>query len=265
MDRISDYGIRETDEYEKFRKLLGNREVTPSRLSAIKESILRIGYQPSPMLVNERFEVVDGQGRLAACESLNIPVLYIIKKGLTIDDCISMNIKMKNWNDLDYIKCWADRGNENYINLCNSMTIFPLLKWNNLMNIVGGGDKSQSLLNRMRNGKLQFSPLTYDELERARWISAIIPFVKVSSISYRMTVDTLIRLDRYKLIDKTRMLEQFEKYSSTVNKASTNVAETVAALEDLYNYNRRIKEYFTSEYKRMGDEACGKKGESEAI
>lgn len=265
MDRISDYGIRETDEYEKFRKLLGNREVTPSRLSAIKESILRIGYQPSPILVNERFEVIDGQGRLAACGSLNIPVLYIIKKGLTIDDCISMNIKMKNWTDLDYIKCWADRGNENYINLCNSMTMFPLLKWYNLFVIVGVGDRGISTLNKLRNGKLQFSPLTYDELERARWISAIIPFVKASSISFSKAIDSLIRLDRYKLIDKTRMLEQFEKYSSTVNKASTTIAETVAALEDLYNYNRRIKEYFTSEYKRMGDEACGKKGESEAI
>ena len=112
MDKVANIKVMMTDNYSQFNKLLGNREITPNRVNTIKESILKIGYQPSPILVNEKKEVIDGQGRLAACEALSLPIYYIEKAGLTIDDCISMNRKMESWKIKNYIDCYAFSGNK---------------------------------------------------------------------------------------------------------------------------------------------------------
>lgn len=248
----TDIVVFETTDYSEFKKLLGNRDVTPSRLAAIKESILRIGYQPSPIIVNENNEVIDGQGRLAACESLGLPVYFVIKEGLTIDDCISMNIKMKNWADNDYINCYAQRLNDNYVRLKNMMDLFPLLSWNQLL-VIGGLSYDPHAANRLRNGKLIFEGFSYLELERARWLSALVPYIKKSGLNNKSAVETLARLDRYKLIDRTRMLESFERYTDSVELNGARADATLASLNELYNFNRKKKVYFADDYRRIAD------------
>lgn len=252
MDVVSNIVVRETTDYAQFSKLLGNREVTKARLSAIRESILRIGYQPSPILVNEKLEVIDGQGRLYACESLNLPVYYIIKEGLTIDDCISMNIKMKNWDEMDYINCYADRGFVQYVALKKMIAEFPTITWKHLCEIAGFPSGSYTS-EQLKVGKLRFQMFTFDQYERARWITAIMPLVKASGLYTNRAIETLIRLDRYGLIDKKRMLESFEQYGHLQIFSSYRTNETVTALNDIYNYNRRQKKYFSDAYKKHTD------------
>ena len=103
-----------TTDYSIFKYLKGNRGVTDDRVNNIMLSIKNRGYIPNPILVNEKFEVIDGQGRLAVLRKLKMPVEYIQKEGLTIDDCISMNINSQNWNLADYIESYAERGYEDY-------------------------------------------------------------------------------------------------------------------------------------------------------
>lgn len=58
--------VYETTNYSKFKKMLDNREVSPNRVQKIVKSIDQVGYVMSPIIVNEKMEVIDGQGRLAA-------------------------------------------------------------------------------------------------------------------------------------------------------------------------------------------------------
>lgn len=252
MTKESEIKVYVTDEYDKFRKLLGNRDVTPTRLSAIKESILRIGYQPSPILVNEKMEVIDGQGRLAACEALNLKVYFIIKEGLTITDCISMNIKMKNWTEVDYINCYADRGYANYVNLREMLSEFPLLNWEFLY-IVSGQTRNKNTSDELKNGRLKFEKFNYRQYEQARWISAMVPIIKKSRLQTRSAIETLLRLDRWKLIERRRMLDSIEKYANTVEYPSYKAADTLAILNDIYNFNRKQKVFFADDYRRIAD------------
>ena len=60
--------VYSTENYRRFKKLLDNREVTPQRVNQIMKSIRDVGYIVSPIIVNEKYEVIDGQGRLAAAE-----------------------------------------------------------------------------------------------------------------------------------------------------------------------------------------------------
>lgn len=257
MNSESKHKIYETTNYEQFQKLLGNRAVTPTRVNAIKESILRIGYQPSPLLVNEKLEVIDGQGRLAACEALNLPVLYVIKPGLTINDCISMNIEMKNWTERDYINCYARKGVKDYIELENMLKEFPLLNWSQIYDISKPSSSKTKV--DLRNGKLTFEPYTYIQYERARWISAMLPAIRESGLYTNRAVEILTRLDRYKLIDKKRMLESLEKYGKSGDFIGYRSSDTLMALNEIYNYNRRQKKYFADEYRRIADKKKEKK------
>lgn len=262
MERMSNIKVMETDNYSQFKKLLGNREVTQSRINTIKESILRIGYQPSPILVNEKKEVIDGQGRLAACEKLNLPIYFIEKKGLTIDDCISMNKKMESWKIKNYINSYTERKFPAYIKLSDDLKEYKPLTWEQLLVIKGRGT-GPSVQEALKDGKLQYIGLDYIERERARWICALIPYIKDSGFSRSATIDTLIRLDRYKLIDKARMLESFEKYGPQFGGGTVRAKDVLQGINALYNYNRRKVVFFADDYRRMAVEASAPKKANE--
>lgn len=130
--------IKVTNDYSKFSILDGNRSVKDGRKQKIKESIEQIGYIPSPIIVNEYFEVIDGQGRLAALKDLRLPVCYIVVPGLTIKHCIAMNINQSNWTMRDYIESYASQGNENYMRFLELMKEYPELP-HSIISMVASG------------------------------------------------------------------------------------------------------------------------------
>lgn len=106
--------ILNTKDYSMFKRMIGNRAVTNSRVAVIKESIKQCGWISNPLIVNEKYEVVDGQGRLEALKQLGMPVEYRVFEGLTIKDCMAMNLKPTSWHFSDFIKSYAEQGNESY-------------------------------------------------------------------------------------------------------------------------------------------------------
>lgn len=73
-----------TTNYDQFRVLDGNRAVTATRVNKIKKSIQTVGYIPNPIIINENYEVIDGQGRLQACRELQEPIAFIKVPGIGI-------------------------------------------------------------------------------------------------------------------------------------------------------------------------------------
>lgn len=104
-----------TMDYNQFKRLVGNRDVTIRRKNRIKESIRNFGYILNPIVVNENMEIIDGQGRFEALRDLALPVYYVIADGAGVKECVAMNINMSNWKVIDYVNSYAELGNENYI------------------------------------------------------------------------------------------------------------------------------------------------------
>lgn len=102
-----------TKDYSQFKTLYGNRDVSPERYKKIETSML-LKQLPIPIVVNEKYEVIDGQGRLSVCSRNNLPVWYVVCEGLTIDDCVTCNIYSTKWSETDVLKRYAKTGNENY-------------------------------------------------------------------------------------------------------------------------------------------------------
>ena len=166
MEKISNKKIHVTDEYWRFVKLEGNRPITDRRTDKIMQSILKIGYVTSPILVNEDMEVIDGQGRLSALERLGLPVEYIIHEGAGVEECIQMNINQSDWKDYDYVCCYAIRGDENYQRLQSLLDSYNLPTDVVCASALGINAEGTSAIKKIRTGVLD---LPKSEHERAKW------------------------------------------------------------------------------------------------
>ena len=97
--------IYETDNYDKFKIIDGNRPIEHAK--KIIESIKEIGMLWQPVLVNERFEIIDGQGRYLASKTLGRKILYVVQPGLTIKHARCLNENSTIWKIKDYIHSYA--------------------------------------------------------------------------------------------------------------------------------------------------------------
>lgn len=113
--------IYETFDYDKFKRFPENREVTRDRINKLRASISE-KYNMCPIIVNERFEIGDGQGRYEALKELGLPIRYVIDEGLNIDDCRRMNRYNKPWTVDEFVYSHAASGKEAYKRLLSLRT-----------------------------------------------------------------------------------------------------------------------------------------------
>lgn len=117
--------VYRTMDYSIFKRLEGNRAVLAGRVTKIMKSIKTNGYIFNPIIVNENYQVIDGQGRLEALAALGLPVDYVIAKGAGREQCIALNAYGTVWTMKDYIDSYCEDGNENFIRMRDVINEFP--------------------------------------------------------------------------------------------------------------------------------------------
>lgn len=116
-----------TKDYSKFRRLKGNRDILEPRKAKLVKSIEAIGVMDAPILVNEKMEIIDGQGRFEALKSLDLPIPYIVQEGIGLKECQRMNVGQSNWSLKDYIMSYAEIGDNSYAYLLSLMERYSYL------------------------------------------------------------------------------------------------------------------------------------------
>lgn len=117
--------IYETTDYSIFNELENNRDVTSARAEKLVASFSEKEIL-NPIVVNEKLEIVDGQGRFEALKVLNRPIKFLVSPGATIEDCRRMNQYNTKWSTLDFVKSFANSGNENYKKLLECRLVVNL-------------------------------------------------------------------------------------------------------------------------------------------
>ena len=94
-----------TKNWSAMTFLKDNRDIDDGDVKRLAESIKNEG-QLQPIVLNEKWEIIEGQHRVHACQLLDIPILYVISVGATIKQTIVMNNNQKSWRNKDYLKCF---------------------------------------------------------------------------------------------------------------------------------------------------------------
>lgn len=147
---------RSTTDYKQFKLVNDNREKGVSE-KHVKELMLAIKgcnmLEYKPIIVNEKFEVMDGQHRLMAAQRLNLPIWYEVKADTNMIEIAKANLN-RSWNTRDYLHLYASNGVESYIKLRDFMNrnglSLPIA-----VNIACG--VSQVNLREFREGKFVFN------------------------------------------------------------------------------------------------------------
>lgn len=244
--------VYETNDYAMFKRLEGNRAVLEGRVLRIMSSIKNVGYVLNPIIVNENYEVVDGQGRLEALKRLNMPVHYIVVEGIGISECISMNNNMVGWKVDDFIRSYAETGNESY-----KMLVRLMDEYGSDFNLTV---ISNALMNsrvfaqeRVRRGKMTCTEDDYNRaktvLEYDRNFLPIINSVGGMKDMYYSVIQFCFLSD---FVDNEKLINKMFRLQASL-KPAAKIEQALECVEDVYNdRNRGERVYIEHEYLKQG-------------
>ena len=129
-----------TKDWKSLQFLEDNRDIDDGAVKRLAESIQKFG-QLQPIVINEKWEVIEGQHRVRACKLLGIPVLYVISEGATIKEVILMNNIQRGWLNKDYLKCFCHLNHKNHDEYRKMKTFFEDygLNFSVSINLLAGG------------------------------------------------------------------------------------------------------------------------------
>lgn len=110
--------VKSTTDYGIFKFREDNREkIDKAHVRKIAESIqARNLLEMRPIMVNADMEIMDGQHRLLAAQSVGVAIYYQMKEELQPEDIILMNIS-KSWGSVDYLNYYVRNGYPEYVKL----------------------------------------------------------------------------------------------------------------------------------------------------
>ena len=243
--------INVTRDYEQFKLLKGNRAVTSQRKEKIKNSILEVGYVTSPILVNENMEIIDGQGRFEVLKELNMPIEYIVHPGISLKECIAMNVNQTSWKLQDYIKSYADAGVPDYVRLQDLIDSYPMNKNISLIaNSINGATRFSTHI--ILDGEYKLDEETYlkakSNLGDIMEIYLENKHIKgIAQIISGMIICKFLPNINYERL-KTKMIDEFQK---GIVISTHKMGDVMRWIEDIYNYkNRDEYSYIYTEYQK---------------
>ena len=148
--------VQLTADYDQFEVLGGNRTVSNRHVNRLVEQIENSGNitEISPITVNEKMQVIDGQHRLRAAEKAGVEVGYIVRPGLTVEDALQMNITAKTWTPFDYLNLYVQKNVKSYVKFAEILDNHSWLTVTVLLTIIAG-DSQTGRLRKFKLGDLE--------------------------------------------------------------------------------------------------------------
>ena len=237
--------IYTTGDYTIFKKLQGNRDVKGTK--KIIDSINSVGYVLSPILVNEKYEVIDGQNRLEALKRLGLPVPYIVQEGIGLKECRHLNIGQSNWSTKQFIESYAEAGSESYIRLLDLVNDFAKqfsiegvlsVAVIRIVSLTGGWK-----YNQVREGSIDISEEQY-ETARRRLTSMValgyVDFKERYNMSGRTYWGAVSYAYAHKDVDPRELIRKMNEDPNAIISCS-KLVDQLRYFDDAYNRRKLAK------------------------
>lgn len=226
-----------TKDYSKFKHIKGNRNVVKPHLKRLKASMEK-KYLFSPILINEKHEIIDGQHRFEVCKELGLPLYYLIKRGYSLDEVQVLNSNLKNWSSDDYMNGYIELGIEDY-------SLYKLFREESgfdhnscLFMLTGKDSTADGALNQdFKNGDFRVSNYK-NAIQCAEKLKMVARFY--SGYTRRSFVMAMLKCFKNKNYNHSVFMSKIT-YQSTKLVDCTSTKEYLTLIEEIYNFKSRDK------------------------
>lgn len=226
--------VHTTTDYFLFKPIDGNRNKNLLHINRLKKSMAE-NYLFTVIIVNENYEIIDGQHRFDVIQELGLELNYIICNGYGLNEVHILNANSKTWNSDDYLSGYCKLGYKDYL-------IFAEFK--NKYQI--GHNECIALLSNFANsdqtkfffeGKFKIKNLKRAE-ESIEKILMISPYY--TGVRRRAFIGAMLQLFNNSNFEFTEFLQKL-KTQPTALQDCTSVTNYKILIEEIYNYRRREK------------------------
>jgi len=238
--------IQQTEDYSSFKSIIGNRTINKAQVAKLYESFGNLPslVQATPIIVNDKMEIIDGQHRFQAWKKLGVPIAYYQVNGLTLGDVQVMNSSTKNWTPLDYAKSYSALGKPDYdiylkfkskYKLSHNVLLSYLGKINNLdkSDEMGSIRGLNNTVQTFRKGLFQVVDEKKSEILCKDLIEVQQYYKRGDSRSFAIAFKIAHASPKY---NHAQMMEKMALLGSTI-KDSPFAEDYMRQLEKIYNYH----------------------------
>lgn len=241
--------VQQSSDYEQFKFLTANREQSRGHIEALKRAFEEVGNltKVQPILVNDKYQIIDGQHRFIACKELGLPIYFTVVSGLGVREARSMNILHRNWTTDDYARSYADTGDEaykRYITLkedygFSHSVIMAFIKGD------GGDGSSGSGFKEFREGELKLT--AEDDVVVRQRLDKLAELGEFTGmVNYRPFAIAMLKVMQGDNYQQARMVKKVKVAGDRLQKYAI-IADNLRMIEELYNYaqpeNTRVRLY----------------------
>jgi len=240
--------IQTTTKYSMFKFINGNRDVNQIHVKRLKESFEEKALL-SLIIVNEKYQIIDGQHRFLVLQELGLPINFVVVYGYGINEVQILNVNSSDWKKKDFLKGYIKEGVQDYIEFSNFQRLYPSFNFSTCVKLLSGlrSSSTKSLGNGLKTVSQSFEKGEFrikDLPESYRRANMILDyqkfFQKFNDNSFIVTLMYLFDHPKYKHEDMMRKLE----LQPTSIKSCKNQQQYIQILEDIYNYHRKDKVNF---------------------
>lgn len=236
--------IYKTNNYGLFRLKFGNRPIDIGHVNKLRRSMSR-EFIKTPITVNKKMEICDGQHRFTAIKALGLPIFYRVASE-SLDTIRTMNQNNKNWSFDDYLASYValESRQDGNIGPYTQFNVFK--KQTKLSNAVClamlKDSKSHAATTDFKDGKFEIPPGQFAVASKqAKMIAEIGQYYE----GYKKQKFIMAMLSLFK--DEQFTFKKFiKKLALNRNKLyhCVNSLDYIDTIERLYNWGNKTKVKF---------------------
>lgn len=233
ITQIDTNRIYETTNYSKFKQQKGNRYLDKKNLTQLKVSISE-NYLRNPIIVNENYEIIDGQHRFNICQELKKPIYYIINVGYGLAETKRLNAVSRTWTTEDYLNAYVADNISHYVNF-NTLYKRYSIPLTQLLTLFGHYQNKTNIREEFIKGTFtsENEELVYVFLERLQLFSG---FKQYTSSNF---IKAFFRLFCYEKYNHEKMEKQWQKNAFMMEKQTTMSEYLLLLTKNVYSYSSK--------------------------
>jgi hypothetical protein len=226
--------LRTTTDYFLFKPIEGNRNKKQLHIKRLTKS-MKENYLFTVIIVNENYEIIDGQHRFEVIKELKLPLHYIIVEGYNLKEVHVLNQNLEKWNADDYLAGYCDLGYEDYITYARFKEKYKLGHNETMFLLAGTNGKAQVDVFNDGNFKVKSLEKAEDYIKK---IFLIKPYY--DGFRRRSFIYTIIGLLKNPVFDFDEFLKKLSLQPTALKKCA-DIKSYKELIEEIYNYRRRDK------------------------